>query len=259
METQMATLELALAQMRVIDDAWWRVNDDLRLLRGLEADGVPFMDTALAELKTLEKLIWSLKDAIKWQIESCRKRMDAQAVDAMTRSPEDESVLRARLAQADVNLRMLYKHSLQLGRQRAQSLLNEALGHEPGFPPLAGDVVVNVELDYLLDQGQPMHDDQDGHILAHQEALFCWISDKEISDNAMEEDLENENWLDYRHKWMSRQCWLTHEVLEHNHGHNLRFGMAALLKTGTVRVLVRTKRSYEYDLHAGRFVSPSSP
>ncbi|PUE06884.1 hypothetical protein B9Z51_13230 [Limnohabitans sp. T6-5] len=259
METQMATLELALTQMRLIDNAWWRVNDALCLLRGLEADGVPFMEMALADLKALEKSVWILKDAIKRQMESCRERMDAQAVDAMTQSPEDEASLRARLVQADLNLHVLYKHSLQLGRQTAQSLVNEAMGRESGFPPLADNAVVRVELEYLPDQNELTHTDQGGTVLAHQEALFCWVSDKGISDNAIEEDLENENWMDFSHPWMSWQSWLTHDVLEHNYGRNPRFGVAALLKTGTVRVQLRTVRLYEYDLHAGQFVSPSSP
>ena len=118
--------------------------------------------------------------------------------------------------------------------------------------------MVSVELDYLPDRDEPTHADQGSTVLAHQQALFCWVSASEIGDNAMEEDLENENWLDYKHKWMSRQSWLTHDVLEHNYGHNPRFGVAALLKTGTVRVRLHTKRSYEYDSHAGRFVPPDA-
>ena len=36
-----------------------------------------------------------------------------------------------------------------------------------------------------------------GQVLAHQEALFCWVSKQQVCDNAMEEDLEKENWLDF--------------------------------------------------------------
>ena len=94
-----------------------------------------------------------------------------------------------------------------------------------------------------------------GQVLAHQEALFCWVSKQQVCDNAMEEDLEKENWLDYPHRWMDWQCWLTHDVLEHNYGQNPRFGVAALLHTGTIWVEVNTVRSYVFDLNAGRFIA----
>jgi hypothetical protein len=130
------------------------------------------------------------------------------------------------------------------------------MGRELGFLPLAGNALVSVELEYLPDQNELTHTDQGGTVLAHQEALFCWDSDKGIRDNAMEEDLENERWIDLSHPWMSWQSSLIHDVLEHNYGRNPRFGVAALLKTGAVRVQLRTQRTYEYDLNKGLFVLP---
>jgi hypothetical protein len=257
--SQMTALQDAAAQLRRMDDAWWRVNDDLRLLRGLGPEAATFIDGALADLDNLDRPVNRLRKKVLGQLERCRDRIDVHAVRAMTQSPEDEATLRARLAQADVNLGVLYKHLLQLGRQFAQPLVNEVLGNEPGFPPLALDAAVRIDLDYLCDQDHPPNDAKAGHVMAHQEALFCWVTKKQVCDNAMKEDLEKENWIDMSHPWMDRQCWLTHDVLEHNYGHNPHFGVAALLQTGTVRVQVKTTRSYEYDLHAGRFASPDAP
>lgn len=259
LKAQMTALQDAAAQLRRMDDACRRVNEDLRLLRCLGPAGATFIDGALADSHHLDRPVHRLRNKVLRQLERCRDRIDAHAVSAMTRSPEEEATLRARLAQADVNLGVLYTHLLQLGREFAQPLVNEDLGDEPGFPPLASDAVVRVDLDYLCDQDQPTQDYKAAQVLAHQEALFCWVSKQQVCDNAMEEDLEKENWLDYPHRWMDWQCWLTHDVLEHNYGHNPHFGVAALLQTRMVRVQVKTTRSYEYDLHAGRFVSPDAP
>ena len=80
-----------------------------------------------------------------------------------------------------------------------------------------------------------------------------------VKSREMDDDPELDNWLDYKHTWMSRQGWLTHDVLEHNHGQQPRFGVAALLHTGFIWVEVNTLRSYVVDLNAGQFLPPEAP
>jgi hypothetical protein len=58
---------------------------------------------------------------------------------------------------------------------------------------------------------------------------------------------------------MDRQGWLTHDVLEHNYGHNPRLGLPALLRTGHIYVDVHAVRSYVFDLQTGQFVTRVTP
>lgn len=54
---------------------------------------------------------------------------------------------------------------------------------------------------------------------------------------------------------MPHQCWLTHDLLEHNHGHNPHMGLLALLRTGLIYLDVHGVRSYVFDVRTGQFVA----
>lgn len=256
MKSLTEALQLAQCQMRVIDDAWWRVWDALCLVRRLQPDQALSMHLVFDDLGIIEKKLTRLKRALKRQVDICRQRIDAHAVEGITRSPEGVADLRARLSQTDLHMTELYKRVIQLGRQCAKPLAKEIGVCESGTPTRIYEATVCIELYYLPDGGLLTGEDSRASVLAHQEAFFYWVSAQEEGDNAIGEDPGNDNWIDFFHPWMSRRCWLTHDVLENNHGRNPRFGLMALLNTGTVRVRLHTVRSLEYDLHAGQFVKP---
>ncbi|WP_233254962.1 hypothetical protein [Limnohabitans sp. T6-5] len=255
MDLFMPALQDAIEQLEVMHDAWWRVNDALLLLHNMETVDPAFMPDALADLEVLRVKIGHLKHAVRWELDEQRQRMDARAVQAMTRSPEDTAALRTQLAQADLNLSTLYQHLLQLGKQCGQPLVQELSGHASGFPPPMWDAEVRVSLDYMLNDDHPLYDDRSNNHLARQEPINWHVNAEGVKSREMDDDPQQDNWLDYKHAWMSRQGWLTHDVLEHNYGHHPHFGVAALLHTGFIWVEVNTVRSYVFDLNSGRFIA----
>jgi hypothetical protein len=259
LDVYMPALQDAIEQLQVMHDAWWRVNDALRLLKDMPSDDPTFMPDALADLAVLSRKIRHLQDGVRCELDVWRKRIDDQAVLAMARSPEDAAAFRARLAQADLNLSALYQHLLQLGKRCGEPMGQEISGHASGFPPPLWDAEVCVSLDYMLDDDHPLFDEMSNNSLAQQEPIYWRVTADGIRAHERDDDPQIDNWLDYPHRWMDRQGWLTHDVLEHNDGHHPRFGVAALLHTSHVWVEVKTVRSYVYDLHAGRFVSPDAP
>ena len=254
----MPALQDAIEQLEVMHDAWWRVNDALLLLRNMETVDSTFMPDALADLEILSQKIGHLQHAVRGELNEQRQRMDAHAVQAMKRSPEDAAALRTQLAQTDLNLSKLYQHLLQLGKQCGQPLVQELSGHASGFPPPMWDAEVRVSLNYMLNDDHPLYDDRSNNHLARQEPINWHVNAGGVKSREMDDDPEQDNWLDYKHTWMSRQGWLTHDVLEHDYGHHPRFGVAALLHTGFIWVEVNTVRSYVFDLNAGQFLPPKA-
>lgn len=255
LDVSMPALQDAIEQLEVMHDAWWRVNDALLLLRDMETVDPAFMPDALADLEVLRVKIGHLKHAVRWELDEQRQRMDARAAQAMARSPEDKAALRTRLAQADLNLSALYQHLLQLGKQCGQPLVQEVSGSASGFPPPMWDAEVSVSLDYMLDDDHPLYDEMSNNILARQEPIHWHVTADGLPAYERDNDPLLDNWLDYKHPWMDHQGWLTHDVLEHNDGHHPRFGVTALLHTGSIWVEVNTVRSYVFDLNAGRFIA----
>jgi hypothetical protein len=255
---EMPALLDAQAQWQVMNDAWWRVNDALRLLRGQDDDEAEFLSDALTDLDALHVQMRRLQRSVDHLAESVRERHDASALKALTPSPQKETEVRARLAQADQNLNALYQHLQALCRQNAASLVQEIQQPIEGSAFPLHDAEVHVELDYLLDESNPLFDDQSNNILARQEPIFCSVTARGAKICTRPDDPEHDNWLDHKHPWMVHQGWLTHDVLEHNDGKNPRFGVAALLHTDTVWVEVHAVRSYAYDLRAGQFVVPET-
>jgi hypothetical protein len=259
LDVYMPALQDVIAQLQVMHDAWWRVNDALRLLKDMSSDDPTFMPDALADLEVLRRKIRHLQDGVYRQLNAWRQHIDGLAVQAMARSPEEAAALRARLAQADLNLSALYQHLLQLGKRCGEPMVQELSGQASGFPPPLWDAEVFVSLDYMLDDEHPLFDEMSNNTLAQQEPIDWRVTADGVRAHEMDDDPQIDNWLDYPHRWMDRQGWLTHDVLEHNDGHHPRFGVAALLHTSHVWVEVKTVRSYVYDLQAGRFVSPDAP
>lgn len=162
--------------------------------------------------------------------------------------------MRQRIAQADQSLKNLYPQLLDLCQQAVTPLQQESQSPRPGQPLHHGRV--HVELDYTLDEADPQYDDDQDNTLARQEVLN-WYTGLQHADWMDPQDQAmrtHDNWLDHPHRWMDRQCWLTHDLLEHNYGQNPRMGMDALLRRGRIHVDVHSVRSYVYDLGQGAFV-----
>jgi hypothetical protein len=256
-DVQRAALQDAMAQAQVMHDAWWRVNDALRLWCAQSPDA-PAGAKALAQVQALRGPIMLLKQSLRRMAQQAGEARDASALAAMTATPEGEALVRARLKQADLNLSALYQQLQALCVHSAAPLVREVADPAgQGLPPLC-DAEVEVRLDYKLDESNALYDEMSNNILASQEAMGGRVGPEGLNMQVMDDDPAVDNWLDYKHRWMDRQGWLTHDVLEHNHGHHPRFGVAALLQTDTVWVEVHTVRSYAFDLRAGEFISPES-
>jgi hypothetical protein len=216
------------------------------------------MPDALTDLEVLRKKIGHLQHTVRRELDERRQCLDARAVKAMAYSPEGTAVLRARLAQADLNLSKLYQHLVQLGKQCGQPLVQEVAGHESGFPPPMWDAEVRVSLDYMLDDDHPLYDESSNNQLARQEPINWHVKAGGVKSREMDDDPQQDNWLYQKHTWMNRQGWLTCDVLEHNHGHHPRFGVAALLHTGSIWGEVNTVCSYVFDLKSGCYIAQRS-
>lgn len=157
------------------------------------------------------------------------------------------------LAQADQSLKALYPQLLALCQQAAMPLQQEWQSPLPTQPLHDGQA--HVALCYTLDESDPQFDPDQDNILATQEVLH-WVTGPNAEANlGLEEQAMHihDNWLDYKHPFMSHQCWLTHDLLEHDYGQNPRMSVSTLLRTGQVHVEVHTTRSYVYDLRKGVF------
>ncbi|MGV0985890.1 MAG: hypothetical protein ACOYB2_15165 [Limnohabitans sp.] len=255
-DVQFAALQDAIAQTQVMLDAWWRVNDAVRLLHAQNADA-PECSKVLAQVQAIDRPIRHLQASLMDMAAHAADERDGLAVAAITTTPESEALVRERLKQADLHLSALYKKLQRFCHQAASPLVDEMSGDAAQDLPPLWDAQVEAKLDYLLDESNPLFDEESNNILASQEAVSWHIRPEGNIFHVMDDDPAVDNWLDYSHRWMQRQGWLTHDVLEHNHGHHPRFGVAALLQTGTVWVEVHTVRSYAFDFHAGKFLSPA--
>ena len=256
-DVQWAALQDAVAQAQVMHDAWWRVNNAMRLWCAQSPDA-PAGAKALAQVQALRLPLKLLKQSLRHMAQKAGKARDASAMAAMTATPEGEALVRERLKQADLNLSALYQQLQALCAHSAAPLVRE-VAHPAGqgLPPLS-DAEVEVRLEYMLDESNALHDEMSNNILASQEALGGRVGPEGLNMQVMDDDPAVHNWLDEKHPWMVRQGWLTHDLLAHNRGHHPSFGVAALLQTDTVWVEVHTVRSYAFDLRAGDFVSPES-
>lgn len=255
-DVQFAALQDAIEQTQMMLDAWWRVNDAVRLLHAKNTNA-PECAKALEQVQAIHRPIRHLQASLRDLAAHAGDARDELAMAAMTTTHEEMVTVRERLKQADLNLSALYKQLQQFCHQAASPLVCEMSGDAMQDLPPLWDAQVEAKLDYLLDESSPLFDEESNNILASQEAMSWHIRPEGKIIHVMDDDPTVDNWLDHSHRWMQRQGWLTHDVLEHNHGHHPRFGVAALLQTGTVWVEVHTVRSYAFDLHAGKFISPA--
>jgi hypothetical protein len=240
-------------QVRVMHDAWWRVNDALRRLRGHDEDEALVLKNALDDLDALDRQISHLQQGVNRIADCARERRDEATLKALTLTHGEDAEVRARLAQADLNLSGLYQNLQALCHQSSESLVHDMHQTVDGAEFPVWDAEVHADLDYLLDESNPLYDELSNNSLAQQDPIFWKVTAQGVQDHAR---LDDYNWLGHKHPWMTHQGWLTHDVLEHNYGKHPRFGVAALLQTGTVWVEVHTVCSYAFDLHAGRFMAP---
>lgn len=199
--------------------------------------------------------------SLRRHAQSVSREWMAQSNDAalahMGSTPEQAAALRERIALANQRLKDLYPQLLALTRQSAVPLLEEWRSPQADVP--LHDARTNVELSYMLDESDPGYDEEGDNILADQSVLY-WTAAVEPQSLFDEEEQSywiNDNWLDYPHRWMTHQCWLAHDLLEHNDGQNPLGGLAALLRVRHVHVDVHAVRSYVFDLQQGRFVGPA--
>jgi hypothetical protein len=245
----------AQAQLQSMLDAWWRVNDDLRLLRGQDANEAQAITEVHTDLDILARQLRRLQRGVNDMADLRSRRRDAAAMKALTPTGDQANAVRERLVQIDLNLSALYRHLQPMCRQTLASLGQE--GDTDSLPPL-WDAEVRVDLDYMMDETHPQYNEHSNNILASQEAIVSSLNAQGKLGDILRNDTEQDNWLDYPHPWMSRQGWLTHDLLEHDYGKHPHFGVATLLHTQSVWVEVHTVRSYVYDLQTGCFVAPKA-
>lgn len=181
---------------------------------------------------------------------------DVAALQALAHTPDQAGQIRQRMAQADQSLKALYPQLLALCQQAAKPLQQEWQSPRPTQP--LHDARAHVELCYSLAESDPQFDPDQDNILATQDVL-SWATGPDADAHfSLEEQAMriHDNWLDYKHPFMSHQCWLTHDLLEHDYGQNPRMTVSALLRTEQVHVDVHTTRSYVYDMRTGEFLQP---
>jgi len=260
---------LALAMQKVLqgiqtlERSCWRLTDLARV-------HVPEPDPDPEELIYSHKKWADLMAALEAMSGACSKLTNAThraakrwlpphdqaALARMASTPAQEAELRERIAQLDRNLMGLYPQLLALSEQAAAPLKRE--WNAPQVERPMHEASIRVELEYTLDASDPYYDENDDNTLAVQE-LLSWCSGIEMHDAESKNMRIHDNWLDSPHPWMAHQCWLTHDVLEHNYGHNPRLGLPALLRTGHIYVDVHAVRSYVFDLQTGQFVTRVTP
>lgn len=248
-------LQVMQKTLKAIDDlhqSCWALED---VVRPLSSEVVTQKDACLQAFAEVKDTCKTMSRRLRSLVDTWARAHDAAELEKIANTPEQEAQLRARIAQADQSLKTLYPQLLALCQKAAMPVQQEWQSPLPQQPLHAGRV--HVELDYTLDTADAQFDEDHDNTLARQEVLsWCaglnsaWLFDRE--DQVMR---INDNWLDYKHPWMSRQCWLSHDLLEHNYGQNPRMGVAALLRTGRIYVDVHSVRSYAYDVRKGVFES----
>ena len=225
-------------------------------LRPLSPAVIAQKDTCLQAFAEGKDTCQTMSRRLRRLVDTWARVYDAAVLEKIANTPEQEVQLRTRIAQADQSLKSLYPQLLALCQQVAIPVQQEWQTPLPQQP--LHDGRVHVVLDYTLDATDAQFDEDQDNTLARQEVLSwvtglnsAWLFDPK--DEAMR---INDNWLDYKHPWMSQQCWLSHDVLEHNYGQNPRMGVAALLRTGRIYVDVHSVRSYVYNVTSGVFEAP---
>jgi len=250
--------------IRPLQQACWRLID-LARVHAPEPDPQGRFDaqqvwTELqAELEALSETCSRLIQTLRRAAQAWSPQQDEAALARMASSPAREAELRKRIAQLDRHLMGLYLQLVSLCEQAATPLQQEWQAPQAGRPLHRAHV--EVELEYTLAGTDPCYDDNDDNTLAVQE-LLSWsagFGGVEVPNAESVHMQIHDNWLDYPHPWMAHQCWLTHDVLEHNHGHHPRMGLPALLRTGRIHVDVHAVRSYVFDLQTGQFVARDAP
>lgn len=248
-------LQVAQAASKAISElnaSLWSHED---ALRPLSPAVIAQKDACLQAFAEVKDTCQKMSRRLRRLVDTWARAHDAAELEKIANTPEQEAQLRKRIALADQGLKTLYPQLLALCQKAAMPLQQEWQSPLPQQP--LHDGRVHIELDYPLDTADAQFDEDHDNTLARQEVLsWCaglnsaWLFDHE--DQAMR---INDNWLDYKHPWMSRQCWLSHDLLEHNYGQNPRMGVAALLRTGRIYVDVHSVRSYAYDVRKGVFES----
>jgi hypothetical protein len=234
------------------------VNDGLRLLPGQDPDEAQAIAEMHADLDTLAQQLRRVQRGIQNMAELRSRRRDAAAMRALTPTAEQATAVRERLAKLDFNLSALYQQLQPMCRKTVESLVEAAQTGDSSPKPPLWDAEVRADLNYMIDETHPQYDEHSNNILATQEAIYWSVNAQSRRSDIRPDDIEEDNWLDYPHPWMTRQGWLTHDLLEHDYGKHPRFGVAALLHTQSILVEVRTVRSYVYDLQTGGFVAPKA-
>jgi hypothetical protein len=247
-------LQVMQKTLKLVDEfqqSCWTLDDTVR---PLSPEVVTQKDACLQAFAELNGMCRKMNRSLSRLVDTWARAHDAAVLEKIANTPEQEAQLRARIAQADQSLKSLYPQLLALCQQAAMPVQQEWQTPLPQQPLHEGRV--HVALDYTLDATDAQFDEDQDNTLARQEVLSwvtglnsAWLFDPK--DEAMR---INDNWLDYKHPWMSQQCWLSHDVLEHNYGQNPRMGLAALLRTGCIYVDVHSVRSYVFDMQQERFV-----
>ena len=209
----------------------------------------------LEQLAAMSKASKSLRQDAQRASCAWMAQSDDAALARMANTPERAAALRERIALANQRLKDLYPQLVALARQSATPLHQESLAPQPDRP--LHDARLDVALSYDLDEADPCYDDNEDNILAEQKVLSWGTGGHAhlLFDDMEQHPWINDNWLDHRHPWMTDQCWLAHDLLEHNYGQNPLGGLAALLRVRYVHVDVHAVRSYRVDLQQGRFVA----
>lgn len=235
-----------------LEQAGWRLADMVRIHQpGTDAQwaALPAEVLALAE-EGCALYKRTRKAALEWH-----NQAEHEAIASISRTPEQARGLREKLARTNSHLQALYPQLLTLARQSATSVQQVWQAPQADVPLM--DVYGHVTLNYILNEADPRYDERMNNSMAEYE-LLSWSAahgDGDLFDEKSHSFYIENDWLDYSHRWMTQQCLLAHDVLEHNHGEHPLSGLTALLRVQEVRVDVHTVHSYVFDLQQGRFVS----
>ena len=252
-------MQKVLQRIQTLQQACWRLTDLTRVHVNVpQPDPEGLFDSQnvwadlMAALEAMSGTCSKLTQTTRRTARVWMPPQDQAALASMASTPAQEAELRERIAQLAKTMMGLYPQLLALSEQVEAPLQQKWHAPQAGRP--LNEASTRVELEYILDASDPYYDEKDDNTLAVQELLF-WCSGIEMLDAESQKMRIHDNWVDSLHHWMAHQCWLTHDVLEHNHGQNPRMGLPALLRTGLIYVDIHSVRSYLFDVRTGQFVA----
>lgn len=204
------------------------------------AEIAQWLDVIQGSSKVLSRQLESLTDA--WLIEHDQAAMASWA--------ENADDVGQQLGHRDGLLGGVYAQLIDLCQQPATDLKAELAQKNTTAPLLHAHV--DVELLFCLDESDPQFSTEHDNVLTRRE-MGLWGPGPHGS-RCCNEDRKTANWLDYPHPWMKHQHWLTHDVLEHDHGTQSRLGVSELLRSQWVFIEMTAKRMFAFNLKTGAFV-----